>query len=172
MAGTHATLGPVVVREFSCAEYVCQGRIVYRPSPEVVGFYEHHLWATDPRELITQHVADALQSSGIFQTVETHARSVQPAYLLTGRIDRLEEIDEGRNVQAFCALSAKLIDARSGAVLWIDTASATRPVELRSVTGVVKSLSTAVQSAVDDLMRSMTKQLGGNRLSKDDRNGQ
>jgi hypothetical protein len=45
-------------------------------------------------------------------------------------------------------------------------------VELRSVTGVVKSLSAAVQSAVADLTRSMAKQLGENRLANEVRDGQ
>ena len=41
-APPQAVLGPVEVREFRCPEYLCEGRIVYRPGPEEVGFYEHH----------------------------------------------------------------------------------------------------------------------------------
>ena len=38
----NAALGPVAIRELECPEYLCEGRIVYRSSPEEVGFYEYH----------------------------------------------------------------------------------------------------------------------------------
>ena len=42
-------LRPVAIREFRCPEYLCEGRIVYRSSPEEVGFYEYHRWATNQK---------------------------------------------------------------------------------------------------------------------------
>ena len=67
VAPPQAVLGPVAVREFRCPEYLCEGRIVYRPSPEEVGFYEYHRWAISPRQAITQSMADALQAAVAFQ---------------------------------------------------------------------------------------------------------
>ena len=63
VAPPQTVLGPVAVREFRCPEYLCEGRIAYRPSPEEVGFYEYHRWAISPRQTITQSMADALQAS-------------------------------------------------------------------------------------------------------------
>ena len=60
-------LGPVTVREFRCPDYLCDGRIVYRPTPEEVGFYEYHRWAVSPREMITRLVAADLRSRALFQ---------------------------------------------------------------------------------------------------------
>lgn len=152
-------LGTAAVREFGCASYISQGRIVYRPGPEEVGFYEHHRWATDPRESITQHVAESLRNANLFAAVAPQQRGSRPDILLTGRIDRLEEVDEGKQVHAVCALSAQLTDARTGAVLWSGRSQQSLAVELRNVTGVVRSLSAAAQAAADDLTRSMTEQL-------------
>src|SRR4030095_2454910 len=45
VAHSDGALGLVAVREFQCPEYLCEGRIVYRSSPEEVGFYEYHRWA-------------------------------------------------------------------------------------------------------------------------------
>ena len=53
-------LSPVAVREFGCPEYLCEGRIVYRPSPEEVGFYEYQRWAMNPRQAITQYLLVSL----------------------------------------------------------------------------------------------------------------
>lgn len=161
------SLGPVLVREFRCPDYLCQGRIVYRPAPEEVGYYEYHRWAADPRELITKHVADAVRNEKVFAHVATWERGVQPAYILAGSIDRLEEIDDERHVRVVCALSAQLIDAQSGAVIWSDVATETLSVDQRDVAGVVRSLSYAVQATVDALTKSVARQIVSNRTNGD-----
>ena len=151
-ASTPAGFGSVSVQRFRCAEYVCQGRVVYRPIPEQVGFYEYHRWATDPRDLITTYVIDSLRNENFYKHVE---RGVPSGYILSGSVDRLEELDEPGHVRVICALSAQLVDAQTGAILWQGAASETIAVEERNVAGVVRSLSSATQAAVDQLMRSM-----------------
>ena len=95
VAPPQTVLGPVAVREFRCPEYLCEGRIAYRPSPEEVGFYEYHRWATSPRQAITQSMADALQAESLFKSVSVYERGIEAAYVLTGNIERLEEVDQG-----------------------------------------------------------------------------
>src|SRR6185295_31340 len=87
--------GPIVVRDFQCPQYLCEGRIVYRPSAQEVGYYEFHRWATNPRQMITQYVVDAIQTTALFKAVALDEEGIQPAYLLTGNIERLEELDQG-----------------------------------------------------------------------------
>src|SRR6266853_3332757 len=41
----HAT---VAIREFRAPAYLKQGAIVYKPSPEQIGFYAYHRWAINP----------------------------------------------------------------------------------------------------------------------------
>lgn len=163
IANVYAAFGPVVVREFRCSDYICQGGIVYRPRPEEVGFYEYHRWATDPRDSITKYIADSLRSKALFSQVAAQERGIQPAYILTGSVDRLEEVDQSRDVRVVCALSAQLMDAQTGSVVWSDTASETLSVDQRNMAGIVRSMSSAVQSTVDQLMKSMAKQLGSAR---------
>ena len=57
-ASSNGALGPLAIRELQCPEYLCEGRIVYRPTPEEVGFYEYHRWAMNPRQAITQYLVD------------------------------------------------------------------------------------------------------------------
>jgi ABC-type uncharacterized transport system auxiliary subunit len=158
-APPQGVLGTIAVREFRCPEYICEGRLVYRPGPEEVGFYEHHRWAVSPRDAITQHMADALRSQSLFTSVAVHERGLQSAYVLTGSIERLEESDHGRDVQAVCTISAQLIDTRTGSVVWNYTASEAVPVEKRDVAGVVSSLSAAARTAIDRLAVSVSKEL-------------
>lgn len=147
-------LGAVAVRDFRCPEYLCEGRIVYRPTPEQVGFYEYHRWAMNPREAIKQSMVDSLRAESIFKAVVVHEQGMRAAYVLTGDIERLEEVDHGRDVRAVCTISAELTDARTGHVVWNETASQAVRVETRSVGGVVSSLSAAVRTTVDQLVAS------------------
>jgi ABC-type uncharacterized transport system auxiliary subunit len=152
-------LGPVAIREFRCPEYLCEGRIVYRPTAEEVGFYEYHRWAMNPRQSITQYVGDGLRAGSLFQSVSEHERSSEAAYVLSGSIERLEEVDQGRDVRAVCTISAQLLDTRMRSVVWSQTASETVRVEKRNIASIVSSLSSAARSAADRLINSMTEEL-------------
>ena len=158
-APSNGALGPVAIREFRCPEYLCEGRIAYRLSPEEVGFYEYHRWAMDPRQAITQYLEDSLRAQSLFQSVTVHERASEAAYLVSGSIERLEEVDEGRDVRVVCTISAQLLDSRTRSVVWNHTASETVPVEKRDMRGIVSSLSAAARTAADRLLKSMTEEL-------------
>jgi len=158
----NAALGPVAIRELECPEYLCEGRIVYRSSPEEVGFYEYHRWAMNPRQAVTQYMVDGLQARTLFQRVALHERGAEAAYVLSGHIERLEEVDQGRNVGVVCTITAELLDTRTRAVVWSHTASETVAVEKRDIRGIVSSLSAAARTAADRLLDSMTEELPAN----------
>ncbi len=159
VARPQTVLGTVAVREFRCPDYLCEGRIAYRPSPEEVGFYEYHRWAISPRQTITQSMADVLQAESIFKSVSVYERGIEAAYVLTGNIERLQEMDEGGDVRAVCTISTQLVDARTRLLVWSHTASETVRVEQRDVAGVVSSLSAAARTAVDRLVASLKTEL-------------
>ena len=156
---SNAALSQVAIREFRCPEYLCEGRIVYRPSPEEVGFYEYHRWAMNPRQAITQYVESGLRAQSLFNSVVPHERGSQAAYLLSGNIERLEEVDQGREVRAVCTISAQLLDTRTKSVVWSHTASEIVGVEKRDIGGVVRGLSAAARTAVDRLIKAMAEEL-------------
>ncbi|RPJ83740.1 MAG: hypothetical protein EHM18_13265 [Acidobacteria bacterium] len=148
-------LAPLAVREFRCLDYLSEGRIVYRPSPEEVGFYEYHRWAVSPRESITQLVMDRIRTESLFQSVAAHERGTRTAYVLSGKIEQLEEVDQGRDVRAVCKISAELRQVATGQIVWSATASEVVPVAKRDVSGVVTSLSVAARITVDRLVDSL-----------------
>jgi uncharacterized lipoprotein YmbA len=53
-------------------DWLRNGAIVYKTSPEQIGFYNYQRWATDPRELVTNAVADHLRASGNFTQVKPY----------------------------------------------------------------------------------------------------
>ncbi len=158
-APASGALGAMAVREFQCPEYLCEGRIVYRASAEEVGFYEYHRWAADPRQAITQYVREALRAQGVFKSVAAYERGSGAEYVVSGNIERLEEVDEGRDVRAVCTIAAQAMDTRTRAVVWSRSESETVHVEKRDMRGVVGSLSSATRAAADRLVKSMTEEL-------------
>jgi ABC-type uncharacterized transport system auxiliary subunit len=158
-AAPHDMRGALAIQEFQCPQYLCEGRIVYRSSPEEIGSYEFHRWAMNPRDMITQSVADRIRSEALFHSVVLKGTGVEPAYVLKGNIERLEEVDEGRDVRVVCTISAELLDTQTKSIIWTHTASETVAVRDRKVAGVVSSLSTAARMAVDNLVKSLAETL-------------
>jgi len=151
--------GALAIQQFQCPEYLCEGRIVYRSSPEEVEFYEFHRWATNPRDMITQSLADRIRSQALFNAVVLKGTGVETAYVLKGNIERLEEVDEGRDVRVVCTISAQLLDTQTKSIIWTHTESQTIAIEDRNVAGVVSSLSVAAGTAVDNLVKSLAETL-------------
>src|SRR5260370_843039 len=86
-------LPSIAVREFRAPGYLRQGPIVYRTSPEEVGYYEYHRWAVDPRSAITNAVVGRLRASGHFAAVTVYDGRAIADYILSGRLEKLEELD-------------------------------------------------------------------------------
>jgi uncharacterized lipoprotein YmbA len=148
-------LGVAAVREFSAPEFLREGPIAYRQSPEQLDFYNYHRWAVDPRRLVTTAMARELQTRGLFQSVDVFDGRGTPEYLVTGTLDHLEEVDRGANVSIEVGVSARLINLRTGELLWQDTSTETARLDQRSVPGIVAEMSRDLGNAVEHLVSSM-----------------
>lgn len=147
--------GTLAVRRFESPPYLRQKGIVYRPSPEEIGFYDYHHWVDDPAEMVTAAVIDSLRSSGLFRSVIRYDSRSQQDYLIAGRVERLEEIDYGGGVRVTAKLSGELVDLHTGATEWADAATETLNVEEASINSVVLQMSHAVQTSIDRLIVSL-----------------
>jgi len=150
-----AALGAVAVRDFSCPDYLSDGRIVYRAAPTEVSYYEYHRWAMGLRQMITDSIAGRIRTGGAFGSVESAKNAAGVRYVLTGAIERMEEVDDGRDVQAVVQLSAQLVDTHTQKTEWRRSEIASEPVIKRAVSGVVGSLSVATRRAIDALIASL-----------------
>src|SRR5215470_1330795 len=123
--------GSVAIREFRSPGYLRQGAIVYRTSPEQIGFYNYHHWAVDPREFVTNAIADRLRASGRFAEVKIYDGRSDVDYILSGSLDSLDEVDYGGGIKVEVALSAQMTELRTGATVWANTASDISKVDQR-----------------------------------------
>jgi uncharacterized lipoprotein YmbA len=159
------SLGALGVRKFETASYLRQGRIAYRESPNAVGFYEYDRWAADPGITVTTAFIEALRSSGLFSLVGPYSGHDKPDYLLTGRLERLDEIDYGGGVQVEVKISAQLINLRTASTVWTGSASHASRVETRTMDSVVAEMSRGVEKCIDQLMASMEHERAAAALS-------
>jgi ABC-type uncharacterized transport system auxiliary subunit len=146
----------VAVREFQAPAYLRQGTIVYRASPEQVGFYNYHRWAVDPREFLSNAIADRLRASGRFAAVKIYDGRSDVDFILSGRLEKLEEVDYKDGVRVEVALSAQMTDLRSGKTVWANAASQNAEVDKRTIHTVVAEMSQAMDGAIQELLASLT----------------
>lgn len=142
----------LAVREFRSQAYLRQGAIVYKTSPEQIGFYNYHRWAMDPREFVTNAVADRLRASGTFTRVKLYDGRTDIDYVLSGRLEKLEEIDYDGGVKVEVAISAQMVRLSTGETVWTNSVSETGQVERRDVPAVVTEMSLAAERAIEKLL--------------------
>jgi ABC-type uncharacterized transport system auxiliary subunit len=148
----HAT---VAIREFRAPAYLRQGAIVYKPSPEQVSFYAYHRWAINPCEFVTNSVIERLRASGHFARVKPYDGHPDIEYVLSGRLEKLEEIDYEGGVKVEVAISAQMTNLATGATVWSNAVSEAGDVNKRDVTAVVSEMNRTMGRAISKLMSPM-----------------
>ena len=145
----HASLA---VREFRSPTYLHQGAIVYKTSPEQIGFYNYHRWAVDPREVVTNAVADRLRASGDFTQVKLYDGRSDVDCILIGRIEKLEEVDYDGGVKVEVAISAEMTSLATGTALWTNTVDEIGTVDQRNVPAIVSEMNRTMGRAIEKLL--------------------
>jgi ABC-type uncharacterized transport system auxiliary subunit len=149
----------IAVREFQSPNYLRQGPIVYRRTPEEIGFYEYHRWAADPRSLVTSAVVDHLRAGGQFSMVSMYDGRPNNDYVFSGRLEKLEEVDYHAGVKIEVAISAQITRVATGATVWSNAVSEIRPVSQRDVPGVVSEMNRTMELAINQLLSSVPQSL-------------
>jgi ABC-type uncharacterized transport system auxiliary subunit len=145
----------IAVREFQSPGYLRQGPIVYRTTPEEVGFYEYHRWAADPRTVLTSAVIDRLRAGGQYSMVSMYDGRPDNDYVFSGRLEKLEEVDYQAGVKVEVAISAQITRAATGATVWSNAVSEVGTVSQRSVPGVVSEMNRTVDLAINKLLSTV-----------------
>jgi ABC-type uncharacterized transport system auxiliary subunit len=160
VASTHPPV-TVAVQRFETPAYLRQGRIVYSKAPGDIGFYEYHRWAVDPGSAVTSAVVESLRSEPLFSSAAPYEGQQSADYLLSGRLEQLEEVDYGGGVRVEAKLSAELMNLRTGSIVWTGDAAETSKVEGHDVNSVVTEMNHALQASIDRLLTGMVHQVSG-----------
>src|ERR1700741_355175 len=142
----------VAIREFRAPAYLRQGAIVYKPSPEQIGFYAYHRWAINPCEFVTSSVIERLRASGDFARVKPYDGRPDVEYVLSGRLEKLEEIDYEGGVKVEVAISAQMTNLATGMTVWANAVSERGDVNKRDVPAVVSEINRTMERAIRELL--------------------
>ena len=148
----HATLA---IREFRTPTYLRQGAIVYKTSPEQIGFYAYHRWAMAPRDLVTNAIVERLRASKAFAHVKSYDGSRDVDYVLSGRLEKLEELDYQGSAKVQVAISAEITSFATGAIVWSNAVSEIGDVNKRDVPTVVSEMNRTMERAIEKLLTPM-----------------
>ncbi len=149
----------LAVREFQCPGYLRQGPIVYRSTPEQIGFYEYHRWAADPRIFVTDAVVDHLRASGQYSTVSMYNGRADVDYIFSGKLEKMEELDYESGVNVEVALYGQITRVNTGATVWTNSVSEVGKVSQRNVPGVVSEMNRTMETAIGKLLATVPPQL-------------
>ena len=161
-------VGPVAlvsvrIEPFRTTNLLRQDRIVYRPSPEEVGYYEYHRWAEPPNETITKALADQLARRRVFRFVEI-SDAGEADFVLRGSVDRLQEVDYMGSVRVQVTISAKLEHPVRQQIIWSGVASSQCVVTKGDVQAVVAAMGQASQQSIGRLVIDVAKFVQLHRL--------
>src|ERR1700688_2644894 len=145
----------VAIREFRAPAYLRQTSIVYKPSPEQIGFYAYHRWAINPCEFVTNSVMERLRASGDFAHVKPYDGRPDIEYVLSGRLEKLEEIDYEGGVKVEVAISAQMTNLATGATVWTNAVSEVGDVNKGDVPAVVSEMNRTMERAIKKLLTPM-----------------
>jgi ABC-type uncharacterized transport system auxiliary subunit len=158
----HSTLA---VREFRAPAYLRQGAIVYKTSPEQIGFYAYHRWAIDPRTFVTNSIIDHVRASGAFAHVRSYDGRRAADYLLSGHLEKLEEIDYQGGIKVQVAMSAEMTSFTTGAVVWSNGVSEIGDVSTHDVPAVVSEMDRTMQRAIEKLVTPLSANWASGKIS-------
>jgi ABC-type uncharacterized transport system auxiliary subunit len=142
----------VAIREFRAPAYLKQGAIVYKPSPEQIGFYAYHRWAIDPCAFVTNSIIARLGAAGTFSHVKHYDGQPGADYLVSGRLEKLEEIDYAGGVRVEVAVSAQMTKLDTGEIVWSKAVSEVGEVKQHDVPTVVSEMSHTMERAIEKLL--------------------
>jgi ABC-type uncharacterized transport system auxiliary subunit len=158
-----STANSLRIEPFRTTLLLRQDRIVYRPSPVEVGYYEYHRWAEPPNDTVTKALSDQLVKRRVFQSVEISDGVEKVDYILRGRIDQLQEVDYMGGVRVQVSISAELEDSAQQRTVWSSAALSECIVTKDSVSAVVLAMGQASQQSIARLMTDVTKFVQVNR---------
>jgi len=156
----------VAIREFSAPAYLRRGAIVFKTSPESVGFYQYQRWAVDPCDFVTDTVRDRLSATGLFAHVKRYDGRPDAEYLVTGRLEKLEEIDYDGGAKVVVAISAQMIKVDTGATVWTKAVTKVGNVEKRDVSAVVSAMSNTMDLAMQELLTPVPVEISRSEVLK------
>jgi ABC-type uncharacterized transport system auxiliary subunit len=135
-------------------------RIIYRTGPNELGLYQEHRWAESPSELVQEMLVESLRRSGRYQSVQPLMSNAKVDYILRGRVERFEEVDNPLSSRVWLHFS--LYDPKKGEVVWNQDYQQDQAVNGKQVADVAASLNQNLQQGILQITSGLDQYLTAN----------
>jgi hypothetical protein len=98
-----------------------------------------------------------LRASGNFTQVKLYDGRPDVDYVLSGRIEKLEEVDYGCGIKVEVALAAQMSNVTTGAAVWTNTVDEVGTVGQRDVPAVVSEMNRTMERAIERLLTPLPR---------------
>ena len=122
--------------------------IFYRTGTHEVGHHEYDRWVESPAELATRALSRALQAANVARVVAPESLLRHADLVLVGRLERFDQVREGKTAAAECALHLILKDSRTRQILFARRFEARRPAAKPDVPAFVAAMEQALAKTV------------------------
>ncbi|MBC7186404.1 MAG: membrane integrity-associated transporter subunit PqiC [Calditrichaeota bacterium] len=136
-----------------------QERLVFRRSRHEVEFYHYHRWVESPAQLVRRCLLRDLAHSQRFRDVVPFPGHGAVDYLLSVRVERMEERDEGQAWFSCLELQCELRRAKGLELVHGWQVDEREAVAERSPAGVVQALTRCLERASARIIRETTEKL-------------
>jgi cholesterol transport system auxiliary component len=152
----------LVVGNIATPEILQDTRIRYRSGSNEAGAYEYNRWTERPGLMVRDALMRALRDSGKYQRVLESGSSANGDYLLRGKLEEFDEVDQA-SIQTRISLRVELLDRKTNQYVWDHTAEREDPVSGKNVVDVVQSFDRNLRQVVRDLAAELDKFLAAGR---------
>jgi ABC-type uncharacterized transport system auxiliary subunit len=141
------------LRPFGIEKVYAKPGIVYRENPYKLNYYNDHLWAVRPVDMISDLIFSHLESINLVKTlVRRLDEKGAPDYELSGTILAIEEYDSDEFWYAHLKIFVVLTDFNTGTAVYSRIFDQTRKVETHTSISIVKTLSEIMDYTASMLM--------------------
>ncbi len=138
-------------------------RVAYRASQHEVAYYPYRLWAAPPGELVAAQLASELRRRAVAVAIEEQPFQIEPLWVLSGRVQRFEEVDRGSKWSALLEVTVRIETFLDRQIISEVTWREEVPTKTRTPEAVANAMSEAVHSVglkVEELLRQKAGELG------------
>ena len=101
---------------------------------------------------MTNAVTERLRASGNFAQVRLYNGRSDIDFVLSGRLEKLEEVDYEDGVKVEVAITAQMTNLSTGSAVWAKTVDEVGTVGRRDVPAVVSEMNRTMERAIEKLL--------------------
>ena len=143
------------IKRFAVPYIYDRDRIVFRLSPYENKDDRWNVWAERPSQHVTDVIEQYLEGANLFSRISQVYLDDRPDYVLTGTVKAMERFDSGDLWFAHLAMTARLVDNKTNAVIWTEEFDETQRVYRPDMASTIEIMSQVLRTEVEKWIKDI-----------------